>query len=137
MRAHEFITEALDDFIEDEADHRGDSNLAITLETLRNKAHDMHDVPMIRVDSLINIVRKMPGTEMFTVENLLDARKTNETIKNLIKDIKDNKDGVKYVYLTTFADDPESGDDTLDTTTVTNPEKTIDSMAKRALSKRS
>ena len=137
MRAYEFIVEALDDFIEDEADHRGDSNLANALETLRNKAHDMHDVPMIRVDSLINIVRKMPGTEMFTVENLLDAHKTNSTIKNLIKDIKDNKDGIKYVYLTTFADDPESGDDTLSTTKITNPEKTIDSMAKRALSKRS
>ena len=137
MRAREFIIEAIDDVIEDEADSRGDANLANVLETLRNRAHDTHDVPMVRVDSLINMVRNMPGTEMFTVENLMDAYKTNDTIKNLIKEIKDNKDGVKYVYLTTFADDPDSTE--LDTVagSVTDPEKTIGSMAKRALSKRS
>lgn len=140
MRAREFIVEAgSGDFIEDEADVRGDRNLADILETLRFQAHDTHDVPMIRVESLINMVRELPGTEMFTVENLMDAYKSNETIKNLVKDIKDNKDGIKYVYLTTFADDPETGDDTLDTATgqISNPEKTIDSMAKRALAKRS
>ncbi len=137
MRAYEFIAEGIDDVIEDEADSRGDDNLANVLETLRNRAHDTHDVPMVRVDSLINMVRNMPGTEMFTVENLMDAYKSNETIKNLVKDIKDNKDGVKYVYLTTFADDPESTELDAMGGTVTNPEKTIDSMAKRALSKRS
>lgn len=137
MRAHEFVVEGIDDIIEDEADSRGDGNLASVLETLRNRSHDTHDVPMVRVDSLINMVRKMPGTEMFTVENLMDAYKTNETVKNLIKDIKDNKDGVKYVYLTTFADDPESTDLDAVAGSVPDPEKTIDSMAKRALAKRS
>jgi len=140
MRAREFISEAgTDRYIEDEADVRGDDNLASVLETLRHQAHDKHDVPMIRVDSLINMVRHQPGTEMFTVENLMDAYKSNETIKNLVKDIKDNKDGIKYVYLTTFADDPDTGDDTLATAQgqIMNPEKTVDSMAKRALSKRS
>jgi len=141
MRATEFIYEAfgdMDDGIEDEADVRGDSNLADVLETLRNQAHDTHDVPMIRVDSLINRVRSLPGTEMFTVENLMDAYKSNETIKNLVKDIKDNKDGVKYLYLTTFADDPDSGDTQLGAAggAVSNPEKTIDSMAKRAAARR-
>ena len=84
------------------------------------------------------MVREIPGTEMFTIENLMDAYKTNETVKNLIKEIKDNKDGIKYVYLATFADDPGTGDATLGAATgmVNNPEKTIDSMAKRALSKR-
>lgn len=140
MRAREFIAEAgPDEIIEDEADVRGDRNLADVLETLRFQAHDTHDVPMIRVESLINMVRELPGTEMFTVENLMDAYKSNETIKNLVKDIKDNKDGIKYVYLTTFADEPETGDDTLATAgdQIANPEKTVDSMAKRALSKRS
>lgn len=137
MRAHEFLREDFTDVVEDDAELRGDSNLASTLETLRNQSHDTHDVPMVRVDSLINIVRELPGSEMFNVENLMDAYKSNETIKNLIKDIKDNKDGVKYVYLATFADEP--GDSTLDAATnvVNNPEKTIDSMAKRAASKRS
>lgn len=137
MRASEFVTENLDEYIEDEADSRGDDNLANILETLRNRAHDKHDVPMVRVDSLINMIRNLPGTEMFTVENLMDAYKSNETIKNLIKDIKDNKDGVKYVYLTTFADDPESTDLDAVAGSVPDPEKTIGSMAKRALSKRS
>jgi hypothetical protein len=140
VRAREFVVESdYDDVVEDEAVVRGDDNLAAALEQLRNESHDTHDVPMVRVDSLLNMVRNLPGSEMFTVENLLDAYKTNDTIKNLIKDIKDNKDGVKYVYLATFADDPNSGDDLLATAggMVNNPEKTIDSMAKRALSKRS
>ena len=136
MRAYEFIVEGLNDIIEDEADSRGDGNLITTLETLRNRAHTTHDVPMVRVDSLINIIRKIPGSEMFTVENLLDAYKTNDTVKNLIKDIKDNKDGVKYAYLATFADDPETGDTSVETTKISNPEKTVDSMAKRTLSKK-
>jgi hypothetical protein len=138
MRAYEFLAESpIDDIIEDEADVRGDGNLASALQALRNQSHDTHDVPMVRVDSLINIVRGMPGTEMFSADNLMDSYKSNDTIKNLVKDIKDNKDGVKYVYLTTFSDDP--GDDTLDAagSSISNPEKTIDSMAKRALSKRS
>ena len=59
MRAHEFVVEDLNDVIEDEADQRGDNNLANALEMLRQEAHNKHDVPMIRVDSLINIVRKM------------------------------------------------------------------------------
>ena len=139
MRAHEFLKEDSSEYVEDEAVIRGDANLAAVLETLRNDSHDTHDVPMVRVDSLINMVREIPGSEMFTVENLMDAYKGNETIKNLIKEIKDNKDGVKYVYLATFADEPGTGDATLGAASgmVNNPEKTIDSMAKRALSKRS
>lgn len=139
MRAHEFLKEDSSEYVEDEAVIRGDANLAAVLETLRNDSHDTHDVPMVRVDSLINMVRKIPGSEMFTVENLMDAYKGNETIKNLIKEIKDNKDGVKYVYLATFADEPGTGDATLGAASgmVNNPEKTIGSMAKRALSKRS
>lgn len=141
MRAHEFLLESdLDDFeiVEDDAVIRGDGNLANALETLRNQSHDTHDVPMIRVDSLINIVRNMPGTEMFNVENLMDAYKSNETIKNLISDIKDNKDGVKYAYLTTFADDPETEQGGIEKSGVAagGAENTINSMAKRALSKR-
>lgn len=136
MRAYEFIIEAIDDYIEDEADARGDTSLVSTLETLRNRANDTHDVPMIRVDSLINIIRKLPGSEMFTVENLLDAYKTNEAVKNLIKDIKDNKDGVKYVYLATFADTPENEDAAFASANIKDPSKTVNAMAKRALAQK-
>jgi len=142
MRAWEFLAEdELGDFIEDEADSRGDGNLASTLDMLRFQARDTHEVPMIRVDALINLVRSIPGTEMFTVENLMDAYKTNETIKNLISGIKDNKDGVKYVYLKTFGD--EEPDENPEVESIDDDElrqdankKTVDAMAKRALSKR-
>jgi len=93
MRIKEVITENLDKYLdevlEDEADGRGDANLLTTLEFLRNRAHDTHIQPRIRVDSLINLVQGT-GETQFTLENLLDAYKSNPDIKNLIKDIKDD-----------------------------------------------
>lgn len=140
MRAKEFLSEAsIDDIIEDEAETRGDKNLANALESWRNQVHGTHKIPRIRVDTLVKIMRKMPGTEMFTIENLMAAYKDNETVKNLVKEIKEDADGIKYVYLKTFADEPETGDDMLGQAAgeIANPEKTIDLMAKRALKKRS
>jgi hypothetical protein len=140
MRISEVIVENLDEYLdevlEDEADGRGDANLLITLEFLRNRAHDTHIQPRIRVDSLINLVQGT-GEQQFNLENLLDAYKSNQTVKNLIKDIKDDPSGVKYVYLEPFADDEETGDLTLDGAPKTAPERTVDSMAKSALAKRS
>lgn len=140
MRAREFLHEGnIGDIIEDEAETRGDSNLANALESWRNQVHGTHKIPRIRVDTLVKIMRKMPGSEMFTIENLMDAYKDNEVIKNLVKEIKDDDNGIKYVYLKTFADEPETGDTSLSQTSdeIVSPEKTIDSMAKRALKKRS
>ena len=59
------------------------------------------------------------------------------TLKGLIKDIKDDNNGVKYVYLQPFADDSEVA--ALGDTNAprTPPERTVDSMAKSALAKRS
>jgi hypothetical protein len=139
MRIREVITEDFDQYIdevlEDEADGRGDANLLTTLEFLRHRAHDTHIQPRIRVDSLINLVQGM-GEQQFSLENLLSAYKNNPNVKNLIKDIKDDPTGVKYVYLQTFADDEGTGDITGDTAPKTAPEKTIDSMASRAAKKR-
>ena len=140
MRIREVIVESLDEYLdevlEDEADGRGDANLLTTLEFLRNRAHDTHIQPRIRVDSLINLVQKT-GESQFNLENLLDAYKSNPDIKNLIKDVKDDSSGVKYVYLEPFADDtdmlPEIGQEIPRTA----PERTVDSMAKSALAKRS
>lgn len=139
MRLHEFIKEdsGIGGIIEDEAETRGDAVLATALEELRNRAHG-HTVPKVRVDALVNLVKRLPGGEMFNAEALEAARKSNETIKNLIADIKDDADGVKYVYLTTFSDD-EFGNDELGATGEagqTAPEKTVSSMATRALGKR-
>jgi hypothetical protein len=140
MRIQEVITENLDKYLdevlEDEADGRGDANLLTTLEFLRNRAHDTHIQPRIRVDSLINLVQKT-GESQFNLDNLLDAYKSNSDIKNLIKDIKDDSSGVKYVYLEPFADDTDQPAEIEQEIPSTAPERTVDSMAKSALSKRS
>lgn len=137
MRIRDIIVEdALDDIIEDEAEGRGDANLITTLEFLRNRAHDTHVQPRVRADSLINLVQTT-GNQQFTLENLLDSYKDNEEVKNLIKDIKDDSNGVKYVYLTPFADDSELFGASDGGPTKTQPERTVDAMAKSALANRS
>lgn len=140
MRIHEVILENFDQYIdevlEDEADGRGDANLLTTLEFLRNRAHDTHIQPRIRVDSLINLVQGT-GEQQFNLENLLDAYKNNQDVKNQIKDIKDDSNGVKYIYLEPFADDADLTDVDGTDAPKSAPEKTVDSMAKSALAKRS
>ena len=140
MRIREVIIEDFDDYIdemlEDEADGRGDANLLTMLEFLRNRAHDTHIQPRIRVDSLINLVQGT-GEQQFNLENLLSAYKDNTEVKSLIKDIKDDASGVKYVYLEPYADDQETDDLESGTVPTTAPERTVNSMAKSALAKRS
>ncbi len=137
MRLQEFNSKLVDDIIEDEADARGDANLITALEFLRNRSHDKHLVPKVRVDSLIGMV-KGTGHEEFNLDSLLGAFKTNESVKNLIKDIKDDEHGVKYVYLKTFSDDAIDDAPTLASgSRAMNPEKTVDAMASRALKNRS
>jgi hypothetical protein len=137
MRIHDVIVEdRIDDMLEDEADGRGDANLITTLEFLRNRAHDTHVQPRVRADSLINLVQTT-GDQQFTLENLLDAYSDNENIKALIKDIKDDSTGVKYVYLQPFADDSEMAAIGDENAPRTAPEKTVDAMAKSALANRS
>ena len=56
----------------------------------------------------------------------------------LITDIKDDENGVKYVYLKTFDDDGFGDTGEIgDTTGKTAPEKTVSQMAGRALGNRS
>ena len=77
---------------------------------------------------------------MFNADALESARKSNEAVKNLVTDIKDDENGEKYVYLTPFSDDEFSDTDELgstDTAGKTAPEKTVSSMASRALGNRS
>jgi hypothetical protein len=136
MRIRDVIVEDhIDDMLEDEAEGRGDANLITTLEFLRNRAHDTHVQPRVRADSLINLVQTT-GDQQFTLENLLDAYSDNENIKALIKDIKDDSTGVKYVYLQPFADDSEMAAIGDENAPRTAPEKTVDAMAKSALAKR-
>jgi hypothetical protein len=124
--------DGMDDMIEDEAETRGDMVLATALEELRNRAKG-HSVPRVRADALVNLVKRLPGGEMFNAAALEDSRKSNETIKNLIADIKDDENGVKYVYLTTDDDSVDSlgGSPGADADAVKS-QNTVDQMASRA-----
>jgi hypothetical protein len=104
MRITEIIRESLDivdEVIEDEADSRGDSALITILEWLRNEAQTSGAVtPRVKVDTVIERVREIPGNEAFNYAALEAAHDHNDTVKSLIKDIKDDeKSGSKYVYL--------------------------------------
>jgi hypothetical protein len=141
MRVSEIILESaeiVDEVIEDEADARGDSALITTLEWLRNEAEQSNAVtPRVKVDTVINAVRNIPGNEAFNFAALDAAHQHNDSVKALIKDIKDDeKTGTKYVYLAP----PESELDDSDplgaeTAAPGDPAKVVSSMAKRAASK--
>lgn len=134
MRFYEIISEAdeFDDMIEDEADTRGDTILTTTLEELRARASSRgHTDPRVRVDALVNLVKRLPSGETFSASALEAARKSNPNIKNLIKDIKDDDNGVKYVYLTTDAESETGENPTADADSVKS-QKVVDQMATRA-----
>ncbi len=141
MRVNEIILESdelIDEVIEDEAETRGDSALITTLEWLRNQAEQSNAVtPRVKVDTVINQVRNIPGNEAFNFAALDAAYQHNDSIKALIKDIKDDeKTGNKYVYLSP----PESELDNTDplgakTAAPGDPAKVVSKMAQRAASK--
>jgi len=141
MRITEIIRESLDivdEVIEDEADSRGDSALITILEWLRNEAQTSGAVtPRVKVDTVIERVREIPGNEAFNYAALEAAHDHNDTVKSLIKDIKDDeKSGSKYVYLTL----PENTIDPEDPlgaqgAPAGDPSKIVSKMANRAAAK--
>jgi hypothetical protein len=141
MRASEIILESaeiVDEVIEDEAESRGDSALITTLEWLRNEAEKSNAVtPRVKVDTIINAVRNIPGNEAFNFAALDAAHQHNDSIKSLIKDIKDDeKTGTKYVYLAPPESELDSSDPLgAETAAPGDPAKVVSSMAKRAASK--
>ena len=141
MRISEIIQESLDivdEVIEDEADSRGDAALITALELLRNEAqHSGAVTPRVKVDTVIERVREIPGNEGFNYAALEAAHEHNDTVKSLIKDIKDDeKSGSKYVYLTL----PENTIDPEDPigaqgAPAGDPSKIVSKMANRAAAK--
>ena len=140
MRIRDIILESDLEFeaIEDEADSRGDSALITALEWLRNEAQQSSAVtPRVKVDTVIDRVRAIPGNEAFNFAALEAAHEHNEVVKSLIKDIKDDdKSGAKYIYLAL----PENQIDDTDplgaeTAAPGDPAKVVSSMAKRAATK--
>ena len=139
MRFREFITEApgIDGLVEDEAQDPAILSLIDILDQWRFRSGNLHTVPKIRAASLINLVKK--EHPQFNLETLEKAKANNDMIKNLIKDIKDDDAGVKYIYLT-----PVPGEESSSETEVGDSgapkapaEKIVGSMAKSALASRS
>lgn len=140
MRIRDIILESDLEFeaIEDEADSRGDSALITTLEWLRNEATQSSAVtPRVKVDTVIDRVRNIPGNEAFNYAALEAANEHNKVVQTLIKDIKDDdKTGSKYIYLSL----PENQIDPADPLSVdagvsADSSKVVNSMAKRAAGK--
>jgi hypothetical protein len=143
MRIHEIILESdvfgtPNEAIEDEADTRGDSDLITTLELLRHQAEQSGAVtPRVKVNTVIERVRDIPGNEAFNFAALDAAHQHNEAVKTLIKDIKDdNHTGEKYIYLAP----PENTVDDTDplgarTAPAGDPSKIVSKMAAKAAAK--
>ena len=146
MKIRDIIVESIDeaefdieqDSIEEEADSRGDASLITALEWLRHEATNSGAVtPRVKVDTVILRVRNIPGNEAFNYAALEAAHEHNETVKSLIKDIKDDpKTGTKYIYLAlpenTIDDSDPLG---ADSAPAGDPSKIVGKMASRAASK--
>jgi hypothetical protein len=129
----------LGDYVEDDADQEADSALINTLRELQFSAGDKK-VPKVAVGALLNLVKIKPGGEAFDLNSLMKAKSNNETVKSMIKNIEDNEEGVKYVFLNPVEPiDGSEGEDGGENgqTDMSAPEKTVASMANRALSNRS
>jgi hypothetical protein len=139
MRAREFIAE------DDSGNSTSINNLIGALETVRDRFGDTEDEAKIRLDSLIHMVKELPGSEMFNVDSLMKAYDKNDSIKNLISGVRDDDSGNKMVYITPVIGDiddtmtiGDAGDDGTSAHDMTgsNPRDTVSSMSKRALNRR-
>ena len=139
MRIREIIFEDddLSHLVQDDSDEEINYVLADTLRELQMQSGHAK-IPKISVEALINLVKMKPGGEAFGLEALQKASKNDDTVKNLIADIKDDQHGVKFVFINPVdpVDDNEFTDNDDHDAVKTQPEKTVGKMAKRALSKR-
>ena len=150
MKLSEVIVEhIIDDMLEEGGEDYENAALLTILSYLQNRAADTHKQPRIRADALINLVQAA-GYPQFNFDTLVNVTKNNENVKSIIKDIKDvtvqvNDDGkvdvgggatggqlVKYVYINPVDSEDTDLDSEQDLAPKTAPEKTVNSMAKRA-----
>ena len=146
MRISELVVEnVIDDMLEDGSEDHENAALLTILNYLQNRAANSHKQPRIRADSLVNLVQAA-GFPQFNFDTLVNITKNNERVKSIIKDIKDvtvqSQDGkvalgqggelVKYVYIRPVDVEDENIDSEQADAPMTPPEKTVDSMAKRA-----
>lgn len=128
MRASEFVVEFETD---------STTNLISILDNLRS-SHDQ-----VRVDALVNMVVRTPGSEMFNVDLLKDAYDSGD-LDNIIEKIAKDDTGVLYVYLKPLVsdidDEPDMEPETASAGSEwagSEPRRTVSMMAKRAQAKRS
>jgi len=146
MKIRDIVVEnVIDDMLEDGSEDHENAALLTILNYLQNRAANSHKQPRIRADSLVNLVQAA-GFPQFNFDTLVNITKNNERVKSVIKDIKDvtvqSQDGkvalgqggelVKYVYIRPVDVDDENIDSEQMDAPMTAPEKTVDSMAKRA-----
>ena len=146
MKIRDIVVEnVIDDMLEDGSEDHENAALLTILNYLQNRAANSHKQPRIRADSLVNLVQAA-GFPQFNFDTLVNIAKNNERVKSIIKDIKDvtvqSQDGkvalgqggelVKYVYIRPVDVEDENIDSEADAAPKTAPEKTVDSMAKRA-----
>ena len=146
MKVSDIVVEnVIDDMLEDGSEDHENAALLTILNYLQNRAANSHKQPRIRADSLVNLVQAA-GFPQFNYDTLVNITKNNERVKSIVKDIKDvtvqSQDGkvalgqggelVKYVYIRPVDVDDENIDSEADAAPKTAPEKTVDSMAKRA-----
>ena len=144
MKVNEIIFESdfdyEEDSIEDEAESRGDAALITVLEWLRNEAAQSGAVtPRVKVDTIINRVKNIPGGEAFNFAALDAAYSSNDSVKSMIKSIKDDdKSGVKYVYLSSSESESEGAqaENEDDERQAAQNDKVVGGMAKRAAAKK-
>lgn len=136
MRAREFVVENND------AINPATINLIDSLEAIRSRFQQTNQEPKIRVDSLINMIRVRPGSEMFNVDSLKNIYDKNDAVKNLISSIKDDENGTKYIYLTPTISNIDSVDLDVEAprssskSSAADPLATVGKMAKRAATRR-
>lgn len=137
MKISEILRESMDlsELIEDDADSQVEELLATTLREIQFSAEHAQ-VPKISVEALINLVKMKPGGEAFTLEELKKVHQNSDMIKNMIASIKDDDSGVKYVFIRPVDSDMDVDSDSDAEAVKTPPEKTVSSMANRALGKR-
>ena len=146
MKIRDIVVEnVIDDMLEDGSEDHENAALLTILNYLQNRAANSHKQPRIRADSLVNLVQAA-GFPQFNFDTLVNITKNNERVKSIIKDIKDvtvqSQDGkvalgqggelVKYVYIRPVDVEDENIDSEQADAPMTPPEKTVDSMAKRA-----
>ena len=88
--------EDLSAYVEDDADHEAD---AVLMDVLRRIQFSGAKMPKITVAALINLVNNEPGGEAFDKTALEKAKSNNDGVKQLIKNIEADNNGIEYVFI--------------------------------------